>query len=56
MSGMPIAAAAISSSRIATHARPSRESRRRALLKIVSSTSTSAVQKNARSLFVPSVR
>src|SRR5689334_13827494 len=44
ISGTPIAAAAISSSRIATHARPSFESRRRHEQKTVISTSTSDVQ------------
>ena len=44
ISGMPIAAAAVSSSRIAIHARPSRESRNLMLQKIVISSSPSAVQ------------
>ena len=42
---MPIAAAAISSSRMATQARPSRESRRRKQAKIVTTSRPSAVQK-----------
>src|SRR5436190_7540435 len=49
MSGTPIAAAAVSSSRIAIHARPRRESRNRRLQKIVIATSTSTAQKNRRS-------
>ena len=44
MSGMPMAAAAVSSSRIAIHARPSLESRRRIEQKSVTSTSPSAPQ------------
>ena len=44
ISGTPIAAAAISSSRIAIHARPSRESRRRIEQNTVKRTSSSAVQ------------
>ena len=44
ISGTPIAAAAVSSSRIAIQARPSRESRRRREQKTVKSTRTSAVQ------------
>ena len=41
---MPIAAAAVSSSRIAIHARPSRESRSRTEQKTVISSSASATQ------------
>ena len=44
ISGTPIAAAAVSSSRIAIQARPSRESRRRTQQKTVKSSRTSAVQ------------
>ena len=44
MSGTPIAAAAVSSSRIAIHARPSRESRMRTQQKTVNRTSPIAVQ------------
>jgi len=44
MSGTPIAAAAISSSRIATHARPSRESRMRMQQNSVKTTSAMPVQ------------
>ena len=44
ISGTPIAAAAVSSSRIAIQARPSRESRRRHEQNTVNSTSRSAVQ------------
>src|SRR5204863_7960599 len=47
ISGMPIAAAAISSSRIATHARPSRESRSRMLEETVVASRTRPVQKYA---------
>ena len=45
ISGTPIAAAAVSSSRIAIHARPSRESRSRIEQKTVKRTRPSAVQK-----------
>src|SRR5918912_1706826 len=48
INGTPIAAAAVSSSRIAIHARPSRESRNRHEQNTVIRTSTSAVQKNSR--------
>ena len=44
MSGIPMAAAATSSSRIAIHARPSRESRMRRLQKIVIPSRISADQ------------
>jgi hypothetical protein len=44
ISGTPIAAAAVSSSRIAIHARPSRESRRRIEQNTVTRSSTSAVR------------
>jgi hypothetical protein len=43
-SGTPIAAAAVSSSRIATQARPRRESRSRRVQNTVASSSASAVQ------------
>ena len=45
MSGIPIAAAAVSSSRIATQARPRRESRRRTLQNTVTRRITTAAQK-----------
>src|SRR3954447_8546759 len=51
ISGMPIAAAAVSSSPIAIHARPSRESRSPIEQKTVISTSASAVQKKTESKF-----
>src|SRR3954464_8019699 len=51
ISGTPIAAAAVSSSRIAIHARPRRESRSLIEQKTVTSTSPSAVQKKTESKF-----
>ena len=50
ISGMPIAEAAISSSRIAIHARPRRESRRRSEQKIVNPSRSSATQKKTFAL------
>ena len=50
ISGTPMAAAAVSSSRIAIHARPSRESRSLTLQNTVNKTSTSAVQKKSSTL------
>src|SRR5207237_10320235 len=47
ISGIPIAAAAISSSRIATHARPRREARSRMLAKSVSAARPRPVQEVA---------
>src|SRR5438093_10512113 len=51
ISGTPIAAAAVSSSRIAIHARPILESRRRALQNAVTTPSTSADQQKTASNF-----